>query len=131
MEQIQRRSSRIPLIDVGTIDLINNGRIRVRPGIDRFTATGVVFTDGVPADFEVVVLATGYRPGVASFLADVPGACDSAGMPVTSGDQPFRRGLYFCGYRIVSTGMLREIGLEAQSIAAQIAGRQQPRTPAG
>lgn len=128
VEQIKRRQ-RIPLIDVGTIDLIKQGRIRVRPGIDRFTPTGVVFTDGEQADVDVVVLATGYRPGVATFLTEVPGACDNAGMPITSGGQPARRGLYFCGYRIVSTGMLREIGREARSIAAQIVDRHKACTP--
>lgn len=130
VEQIERRQ-RIPLIDVGTIDHIKQGRIRVRPGIDRFTPTGVVFSDGDQTDVDAVVLATGYRPGVATFLTEVPGACDSDGMPVTSGAHPVRRGLYFCGYHIVSTGMLRTIGLEARSIAAQIVDRQQARTPTG
>src|SRR5262249_17952472 len=37
------RRGRIPLIDVGTVRLICRGNIRVYPGIDRFTETGVTF----------------------------------------------------------------------------------------
>jgi hypothetical protein len=47
--QIERRA-RIPLIDVGTIRLTREGHIALLPGIERFTRTGVVFTDGSVAD---------------------------------------------------------------------------------
>jgi indole-3-pyruvate monooxygenase len=33
-------------------------------------------------------------------------------------------GLYFCGYYVAPTGMLREIGLEAKRISASIAGKK-------
>lgn len=43
-------------------------KIDVFPGIERFTASGVIFSDGRQADFDAVVLATGYRPRVDAFL---------------------------------------------------------------
>jgi putative flavoprotein involved in K+ transport len=50
-------------IDVGCASLIADGKIGIRQGveIERFTADGVVFTDGSSLPADVVVLATGYR----------------------------------------------------------------------
>jgi NADPH-dependent 2,4-dienoyl-CoA reductase/sulfur reductase-like enzyme len=57
----------IPLIGFNLVDEIRAGRVHVRPGIDTFTATGVRFTDGSQADFDTVILATGFRPALAPF----------------------------------------------------------------
>ncbi|MDQ1505998.1 MAG: hypothetical protein QOD57_3725 [Actinomycetota bacterium] len=50
-------------IDVGASRLIADGKIGIKQGveIDRFTKTGVVFSDGTSLDADVVVLATGYQ----------------------------------------------------------------------
>ena len=94
--------------------------ITVRPGIESFTTDGVRFDDGTHGLFDTVVLATGYRPHVHDFL-DAPAAHDGDGTPRTSGHEAGVPGLYFCGYYVSPTGMLREIGLEARRIAASIA----------
>lgn len=112
---------RIPLIDVGTIKLIKQGEIKVFPGIERLTPTGVIFTDGRQQAFDAVVLATGYRPRVDTFLGGADAACDDQGTPLCSGRETQVAGLYFCGFYVSPTGMLREIGLEARRIAAAIA----------
>lgn len=119
LTQIQR-DARIPLIDVGTINLIKRGQITVRPGIERFTEEGVIFTDGQPGRFDAVILATGYRPRVNAFLEGASVACDENGTPLSSGRATPIPGLYFCGYYVSPTGMLREIALEAQRISAAI-----------
>lgn len=121
--QIQR-DARIPLIDVGTIKLIKRGQITVYPGIERFTADGVSFTDGKQGKFDAVILATGYRPRVNSFLEGAAATYDEHGTPLSSGQATPISGLYFCGYHVSPTGMLREIALEAQRISAAIARKQ-------
>jgi indole-3-pyruvate monooxygenase len=105
---------------VGTIALIKQGHIQVRPGIERFTTTGVVFTDGRQEDVDAVVLATGYKPGLQSWLQVGAGVLDDEGRPTRSGELTAEPGLYFCGYRIAATGMLREIGLEALALSRLI-----------
>ncbi|MEP7356823.1 MAG: NAD(P)/FAD-dependent oxidoreductase [Anaerolineales bacterium] len=115
------RNGRVPLIDVGTLRLIKQGHIRVRPGIERFTEDGVIFTDGTRGQFEAVILATGYRPRVNEFLQGAAAAFDENGKPLTTGRESAVPGLYFCGYYISPTGMLREIALEAMRIGAAIA----------
>ncbi|MCG3116063.1 MAG: NAD(P)/FAD-dependent oxidoreductase [Candidatus Manganitrophus sp. SA1] len=123
MSQI-RRDARIPLIDVGTIDLIKQGRITVRPGIERFTEEGVRFTDGSRRTFDAVILATGYRPRVNAFLEGASATYDENGTPLTSGREAAIPGLYFCGYDVSPTGMLREIALEAQRIGDAISRKR-------
>jgi cation diffusion facilitator CzcD-associated flavoprotein CzcO len=111
---------RIPLIDVGTVAAIKRGAIAVKPALARFTEGGAVFSDGSEVELDAAILATGYRPGLADIVG-VPGALDDDGYPrhwKAGGAQP---GLYFVGYEDVSTGLLREIGLQAEAVAADVA----------
>ncbi|MDI1289140.1 MAG: NAD(P)/FAD-dependent oxidoreductase [bacterium] len=114
-----RKHHTIPLIDIGTIDLITSGAITVRPGIEAFTEEGVTFIDGTHDDVDLVVLATGYRPRVDTFI-DARASYDENGTPLISGHEAGVPGLYYCGYYVSPTGMLREIGIEARRIAESI-----------
>lgn len=120
LAQIEHEA-RIPLIDVGTIDLIKRGAIAVYGGIERFTPGAAVFADGRTALFDAVILATGYRPRVDAFLAGAPAVYDREGAPLASGQEIAATGLYFCGFYVAPAGMLREIAREAQRISAAIA----------
>jgi indole-3-pyruvate monooxygenase len=117
------RDRHVPLLDIGTMDQIKAGKIVVHGAIDHFTETGVVFSDGSTLDVDAVVLATGYRAGVDAYLSDWKAVCDSSGFPNHSGGPSGLDGLYFCGMFVSPAGMLREIGIEARRIAADI-GRQ-------
>ncbi len=116
-----RQDARIPLIDVGTIQLIKEGHITVYPGIESFTEEAVLFTNGQQRNFDAVILATGYRPRVNTFLQAISDVYDEQGKPSTSGCESSVPGLYFCGYYVSPTGMLREVALEAKRISAAIA----------
>jgi cation diffusion facilitator CzcD-associated flavoprotein CzcO len=119
IRQIEK-DARIPLIDVGTIGLIKEGKITVFPGIRTFTTDGVVFTDGRQASYDAVILATGYRARVDAFLEEASAVCDPEGTPEVSGGESSLPGLYFCGFRTPATGLLREVGIEARRIAEEI-----------
>lgn len=116
------RDRHIPLLDIGTIDLIRQGRIAVHGGINRFTENTVVFEDGTALVVDAVVLATGYRPALEEFLVGWESVCDSDGRPLISGRPTALPGLYFCGFTLSPAGMLREIGIEAKRIATCING---------
>lgn len=126
MTQIQR-DGRIPVIDVGTIARIKRGHIKVHPGVEAFTDTGVLFTDGTHAHVDAVILATGYRPRVNAFLPEGTDACDDNGMPTQRGRASSIADLYFCGFSVAATGMLREIAHEAKQISAHIANQDAQR----
>lgn len=110
---------RVPLIDVGTIAAIKRGDIAVKPAVAGFTETGALFADGSADEFDAVVLATGYRPALEDIVA-VAGVLDDEGCPRDwkGGAHP---GLFFVGYQQPPTGLLREIALQAEAVAAAIA----------
>jgi indole-3-pyruvate monooxygenase len=107
---------RVPLIDVGTVELIRKKSIHVRPGIAEFTRSGVRFEDGTEGSYQAVVLATGYHHQLGRVLHKLDGVVDGAGKAVTSGRETALPDLYLCGFYVAPTGMLREAGLEARRI---------------
>ncbi len=113
-----KRTGRIPLVDIGTVALVRAGRIQVLGGVRSLSETDVTFDDGSSQRFDALVLATGFRPGTQRFLheADAPGA-NAAGRERIGG----KGGLYFCGFFVSPTGMLRDIAREARWIAEHIA----------
>ena len=110
---------RIPLIDVGTIAQIKNGHITVRPGVERFTETWVVFEDEKAEAFDAVIMATGYRSGLEEFMDDADSLLNERGYPNAFGEE-MHEGLYFIGFRNPPTGNIRETHLEAKRIVASI-----------
>jgi hypothetical protein len=64
-------------------------------------------------------------------LEEVSGVCDEQGTPLSSGREASIPGLYFCGYYVSPTGMLREISIEARRISAAIARQAATATTAG
>ena len=118
-----KRDGRIPLIDIGTVALIKEGSVGVRPGVERFAGDQVHFSDGQHAAYDAVILATGYRPRLDGILPDDGEALDGQGAPRSSGAE-VAPGLFCCGFAVPPTGVLREIAKEAQAIAAAIQGKQ-------
>lgn len=118
--QMVEEDGRVPLIDIGTLARIKDGAIKVRGGVDRFTADAVVFSDASTEKFDAVILATGFRPDLRRLLPDIEGVFDQHGMPLVTGQATAVPGLYFCGQITVPTGQLREIGIEAQQIAESV-----------
>lgn len=113
------RTGRIPMIDVGTVRLIKEGRIAIRPGVERFVEDGVIFDDGRRERFDAVVFATGFRARVNGFL-EADGVCDENGNPRRD-VRSVPEGLHLCGFTAVAGGLLNEIGREAKRVAAKIA----------
>ncbi|OBQ59992.1 flavin-containing monooxygenase [Mesorhizobium erdmanii] len=111
-------ASRIPVIDVGTIGKIRDGAIKVAPDIAEITERGARFADGNHSEFDAIIFATGYRPGYAKLLEpDIQP--DRSGVTAQASDL----GLYLIGFHNAVTGLLREIGIEAQAITDDIRHR--------
>jgi len=112
---------RTPLIDIGTIAKIRDGRIKVFPGIEMSDGANVFFVNDRSVEFDAIVLATGYRPSLEAFLPDLAERFSNAGTPARDELQPGKDNLYFCGFNPAATGLLRQIGIEALQIAKSIA----------
>jgi indole-3-pyruvate monooxygenase len=117
-----KRRSRVPLIDIGTIGLVRAGQIEIRGGVRSMSEAHVTFEDGSSPRFDAIVLATGFRPGIQRFLQrhnDIVAKEKTHGESRVVGNA----GLYFCGFFVSPTGMLRDIAMEARWIAQHITRR--------
>ncbi|MEO6135609.1 MAG: NAD(P)/FAD-dependent oxidoreductase [Ginsengibacter sp.] len=118
-EQIEKLN-RIPLLDIGTVKLIKEGRIKVFGDIIRIENNLVFFEDGRSENFDAIIFATGYKHGIESILNLVDERLVDL-KKVTNHQSYFGKdGLYFCGFYVSPMGMLREIGIEARRIAEDI-----------
>ncbi len=118
-----RELGKTPVIDLGTVELIKNGAVKIKPGVKRFTKTGVVFENGEELDFDAVILATGYRSRVEDFVEDMTDVLNHLGEP-KSPVIPERKGLYFIGFGAYAGGILRSINMNSELIVNAIKAAQ-------
>ena len=106
----------MPLIDIGTLDAIRGGRIKLRGDIASFGRESVVFKQSPAERFDAIILATGFRPDLRALLPDAKGVLNATGAPVVSGRATAEPGLFFCGAIPSALGQLRQISVEAQRL---------------
>ena len=66
--ELKNKEGKTPVLDIGALGKIRSGDINVVPGIRRFFRGKVEFVDGRSMDVDAVILATGYRSNVSSWL---------------------------------------------------------------
>lgn len=67
--ELKNTEGKTPVLNIGTLDKIRSGDIKVVPGIKKFYKNGEVeLVNGEKIDVDAVVLATGYRSNVPSWL---------------------------------------------------------------
>jgi len=113
-------SGRIPMLDVGTIAMIKQGKIRVLPAVQEVLPDSVRFAGGAVHPFEAIIFATGYSPGLAKVIDGFGTIADTRGRPRQFGEETGIAGLYFVGFKNPATGALREIAIEARRVAHSI-----------
>ncbi|KAK4283748.1 hypothetical protein QN277_000668 [Acacia crassicarpa] len=117
--QLKNLYGKTPVLDVGTISLIKSGQIKVRPGIRRLKHHAVEFVDGIVQNFDAIILATGYKSNVPSWLKGSEMFSEKDGLP----RKPFpngwkgENGLYAVGF--TKRGLLGA-SIDAQRIAQDI-----------
>jgi flavin-binding monooxygenase-like protein len=116
-----REEGRTPVIDVGTLARIKSGEIAVFPGIRRLVPGAAEFVDGRTAPFDTIVLATGYRAGVAELFPASAVPVDDRGLPTERAGRGELGGVHFIGYDLRQPGgLLRAIAQEAVEVAERI-----------
>ncbi|KAG6484598.1 indole-3-pyruvate monooxygenase YUCCA1-like [Zingiber officinale] len=65
---LKNLTGKTPVLDVGALAQIKSGSIKVTRGVKEITRRGAKFVDGTEEQFDSVVLATGYRSNVPSWL---------------------------------------------------------------
>lgn len=66
--ELKNISGKTPVLDIGALQKIRSGEIKVVPGIKRFSHGRVELVDGQNLEIDSVILATGYRSNVPSWL---------------------------------------------------------------
>ncbi|PIA42623.1 hypothetical protein AQUCO_02000218v1 [Aquilegia coerulea] len=117
--QLKCTSGKTPVLDVGTLAKIKTGEIKVRPGVKRTTCRTVEFTDGSAEEYDAIVLATGYRSNVPSWLKDKEMFSEEDGLPRRSFPHGWKGeyGLYAVGF--TKRGLLGS-SMDAKRIAQDI-----------
>lgn len=110
----------LPVFDTGKYHAaIAAGRPDQRPIFERFSADGVIWSDGRYEKVDAVIFATGYRPHL-PFLTEL-GALDETGGPQhRQGESTTVPGLYYVGLprqRTVASATLRGVGADARIVA--------------
>src|SRR5207245_8252205 len=112
----------IPIIGFHLVDAIAQGLIDVRVGVAELTADGARFTDGTAAQFDEIILATGFGAALGPLGGLVQ--IDAKGFArrrdrVVSMDQS---GMFVVGHNYAATGGLYNISRDARLAARLIAG---------
>ncbi len=116
---------RIPLLDIGTMKLIKNGSIRIFGDIDHIDENTVHFEKQASSDFDAIIFATGYRSGIEKIVSLNPERLEDIRKPIAKRKMEGNDNIYFCGYYISPTGMLREINIESKAIVRNILKRSE------
>ncbi|HEU5242672.1 MAG TPA: NAD(P)/FAD-dependent oxidoreductase [Ornithinibacter sp.] len=112
---------RVPVQDVGIVAAIRERRVLPVAAVESVDGAEVVLANGTRLRPDAVVLATGYRAGLESLVGHL-GVLDGRGLPVVHGalEPSGTPGLWFTGFTNPISGMLREIRIDAERIAAEV-----------
>lgn len=118
--QLKNLSGKTPVLDVGTLAKIKTGDIKVCPGIKRLLKHHMVeFVNGQTEEYDAIILATGYKSNVPSWLKEGEMFSEKDGLP----KRPFpngwkgESGLYAVGF--TKRGLLGA-SMDAKKIAEHI-----------
>lgn len=125
--QVKTTAGKTPVLDVGTLAKIKTGQIKVTPGISRFSDKGVEYVDGRQEEFDAVILATGYKSNVPSWLKEGEFFSEKDGFPRNPFPHSWRgnNGLYATGF--TRRGLLGA-SMDARRIAEDIAFQWNSKT---
>ncbi|OVA20357.1 Pyridine nucleotide-disulfide oxidoreductase [Macleaya cordata] len=117
--ELKMTSGKTPVLDVGTLAKIRSGSIKVCPGIKRLSRHTAHFVDGRAEDFDAIILATGYKSNVPSWLKDRDLFSEKDGLPKKAFPNGWKGeyGLYSVGF--TKRGLLGT-SMDAKKIAQDI-----------
>ncbi|KAL0812465.1 hypothetical protein Bca101_068908 [Brassica carinata] len=119
--ELKNKEGKTPVLDIGALPKIRAGKIKIVPGIIKFGRGMVELVDGRVLDIDSVILATGYRSNVPSWLKDNDFFSDD-GIPKNPFPNGWKgeAGLYAVGF---TRKGLFGASLDAMSVAHDIANR--------
>ncbi len=93
-----RKTGKTPVVDLGTTELIKQGKIKVVPDVEYFSKDGVILDNGKPLKVDAVILCTGYRARLQDFLPGSEELMNKDNIPKQTVAEGAFKGLYFVGF---------------------------------
>ncbi|XP_042420791.1 indole-3-pyruvate monooxygenase YUCCA1-like isoform X2 [Zingiber officinale] len=120
--ELKTATGKTPVLDVGTFAKIKSGQIKVVPDVNQYTSRGAEFVDGTHREFDSIILATGYKSNVTSWLKEEDFFSKKDGFPKTAFPHNWKgkNGLYATGF--TRRGLLGA-SMDAHKIAEDIASQ--------
>ncbi|RYU95133.1 NAD(P)/FAD-dependent oxidoreductase [Emticicia agri] len=116
-----RTLGKVAVIDVGTLAQIKAGNITVMPDIEILTDHEVIFKNGKKLPVDAIVMATGYHARLEEIVTDIAPILNERGYPKAMWfNEESYSGLYFVGFNLPLTGILRDINLSSEKIVSHI-----------
>ena len=123
LEQIYKDRT-APVLDIGTIKHIREGNIKMHNNIDYISGNTIYFIDKKKENFDAIVAGIGYYRDYAEIIDVDKNRFEDLKVCINKQKYFGKDGLYFCGFWIAPTGQIREIALDAQKIAKDIAKKE-------
>lgn len=117
-----KETGKTPVIDLGTVKYIKNGKIKVVNDISHFTENGVMLKNGEEKSYDAVILSTGYHAKLEEFVENIAPELDKYSCPKSPTAQDnANQGLYFVGFDNYKLGgILGTIFNDSRTIAEDI-----------
>ncbi|WOK98632.1 putative indole-3-pyruvate monooxygenase YUCCA4 [Canna indica] len=98
--ELKNLTGKTPVLDVGALGQIKSGNIKVKGAVKEISTGGAKFVDGTEEQFDSIILATGYRSNVPSWLKGECGLFTQDGMAKESFPEGWKgeNGLYCIGF---------------------------------
>ncbi|KAJ0794135.1 putative indole-3-pyruvate monooxygenase [Helianthus annuus] len=114
--ELKNISGKTPVLDVGALAKIKSGDIKIYPGIQQIRDHSVHFFNGKTENFDAIILATGYKSNVPSWLKEKEMFSEKDGYP----RRPFPNG-WKGAYGLYAVGFTKRGLLGASADAKRIA----------
>ncbi|KAL6221148.1 hypothetical protein ACLB2K_008900 [Fragaria x ananassa] len=120
--ELKSVTGKTPVLDIGTLAKIRSGHIKVCKAIKQVKHQSVEFIDGKVESFDAIILATGYRSNVMSWLKETSMFSEKNGLPRKAFPNGWKgeSGLYSVGF--TQRGLLGA-SMDAKRIAEDIEHR--------
>jgi len=111
-------TGKTPVVDIGTVAAIKEGKIKILPAIQKFNENTVTFVNGQSQEITDIILATGYKPKVENILekgSEVLDKYECPGPPIGTG---FHHNVYFLGFDNYKLGGILGIIMDESKMIA-------------
>jgi putative flavoprotein involved in K+ transport len=115
------RTGTIPILDVGIVEAVRSGRVRVVPAVEAVDGDDVLLAGGARISPDAVIAATGFTPALEPLVGHL-GVLDERGLPLVHGsaEHPNAPGLHFVGIELTLSGLLRTAARDARAVAEAV-----------